>query len=268
MCAAAANMRPEPRKIALLIGNNNYTKNPLVNCIHDAMDLSLELEKAGFLVTKKTDLNYEAMDRAIESFAASIRPDDFALFFFAGHGVQWEDQNYLIPCDDDRIMDSTDLKYRATNAQRALELMSDKDPFVIIYLLDCCRTYWLPNLARNRAMSTRGLAVMPALGGSLVAFACAPGKTAEDAAPNGRNGVFTYYLLQHITKPGENLAMVLTDVTDGVATETNNTQIPYYTSALRGKDIYIVPPRMQDPSPKSVLPEVEKLSLNSKMHGE
>ncbi|CAF1014119.1 unnamed protein product [Adineta steineri] len=210
------------------------------------------------------------MDRAIETFVDDIRSGDFVLFFFAGHSVQSEDQNYLLPCDDDRIRNLPDLKYRAVNAQRALELMSAKAPFVIVYLLDCCRTYLLPSLAKSRAteISSRGMAPMIARGGSLVASACAPGETAADATSNGRNGLFTYHLLQQMTKPGENITMLMLDLTQAVATETNQKQIPYYTSSLQTRDVYLVPPTTQTPRPELILSQVAQLSLNSEMNGE
>ena len=254
MCAAAAHTNFGGRRIALLIGNNKYTLNPLQNCVNDAKDMSAALSRVGFHVTTKTDLAYEKMDKQIEEFAGNIKSQDFVLFFFSGHGVQWEDQNYLIPCDDDRIKDWSDLKYRATNAQRFLELMSNRKPFTIIYLLDCCRTYWLPSIARSRdpGNMSRGMAPMSASGGSLIAFACAPGKTAADTAPNHRNGVFTYNLLKHITKPGEKVTDMMIHVTDGVATDTGDKQVPYTTSAIRRHDVYLVPPTTVDfpPNPK------------------
>jgi uncharacterized caspase-like protein len=266
MCAAIA----EPRKIAFLIGNNKYNGNPLHSCVNDATDLSKELKRIGFIVTLGIDLNHEDMDKGIIRFTNSIKSGDLILFFFAGHGMQWEDQNYLIPCDDNRIVTQIDLKHRATNAQRVLELMSCEKPFVIVYLLDCCRSYWPPSIPRDRSMlgSSRGMAPMSVLAGSLVAFACAPGKTAGDKASNGRNGVFTYHLLQHITKPGEDITILMRDVTDGVAIETKEEQIPYMTSALRKRDIYLVPPRMQEAHPHLISSKVTHLSLSSTTNSE
>lgn len=240
----------ERRKLALIIGNNEYQKCQLLNCVNDAIDLSNELKRIGFIVITKTNLNYVDMERAMKDFVASIRSDDLVLFFFAGHGVQWEDQNFLIPCDEDQIEEEFDLKYRATNAQQVLERMSARKPFVIVYLLDCCRQYWLPNQTRSRSLTnlSRGMAPMKILAGSLIAFACAPGAVAKDRAMNGRNGIFTYHLLQHITKPGENILLIMVDVTNAVANETNETQIPYVTSVLRRRDVYLVPPKSPEPS--------------------
>lgn len=237
-------MGSERRKIALSIGNNNYIRSPLNNCVNDVIDVSAELKKVGFSVTTKTNLNHADMGKAINSFVDGIKPDDFVFFSFSGHGVQWNDQNYLMPCDDDRIEGPSHLEDRATNAQRALELMSAKSPFVILYILDCCRTYWLPKLARNRAIddSSKGMAPMSPIAGSLIAFACAPGTTASDTAPNGRNGLFTYHLLRHVTKPGENIVMLLIDVAQAVMHETEGRQRPYTISGLCRRDVYLVPP--------------------------
>ncbi|CAF1165125.1 unnamed protein product [Didymodactylos carnosus] len=231
-----------PRKLALIIGNNKYTQNPLKNCVNDANDLSRALESIEFHVTKKTDLIYREMDQTIDRFVRSIQPNDFVVFFFSGHGTQWEDQNYLLPCDDDRIYDQNDMKYHAINAQRVLEKMSAQDPYVIVFLLDCCRNYCVPNAARSRSILPSGLNQMIAPSGSLIAFACAPGQTASDGSSNNRNGMFTTHLLKHITREGEDIEMVLRDVAYGVETETNKKQRPYRTSCITKTGVYLVPP--------------------------
>ncbi|CAF2118910.1 unnamed protein product, partial [Rotaria magnacalcarata] len=238
MCAAAMTSNPQ-RKVALVIGNIEYTKCPLQNCVNDADDMSKALKTVGFLVVTKTNLIYEAMEKEIERFVKSIEKGDIVVFFFSGHGVQRKHQNYLIPCDDDRIQDLSDLKYRATNAQRALELMFNRDPFVIVYLLDCCRDYRLPNAssAKNMGRSAKGIAAMSAKAGMLIAFACAPGAIADDKSPNGCNGMFTYHLLPHITLPEEDIFMLLVNVTNGVVKDTKGKQIPYMTSALTQRGI-------------------------------
>ncbi|CAF4246728.1 unnamed protein product [Rotaria sp. Silwood2] len=246
--AAEAVVSTEHRKLALVIGNNNYTESPLTNCVNDAIDLSNQLAKVGFRVRIEVDANYEDMDNGIKKFMNRIMPDDFVLFFFAGHGVQWEKQNYLIPCDDNLIREFIDLKHQAMNAQRVLELISAKNPFAILFFLDCCRSYWLPSLPRSitSADLSIGMAPMSALADSLIVFACAPEKTAvEITSSNGRNGVFTYHLLQHLLTPGENITIVMIDVTHAVAKETRNKQIPYTISALRRPDVYLIPPEIQ-----------------------
>jgi uncharacterized caspase-like protein len=236
MCAAAM----QPRKVAFTIGNNNYETSPLQNCVNDANDLSGKLEEIGFIVTSKINLNYEQMDKAIKEFVESLQAGDFVLFFYAGHGSQFEDQNYLIPCDNTNIKVASDLKYRATNVQMFLDYLSYENPYVIVFLLDCCRNY--PLRGRPRGPSIDGLAKMSGGAGLVIGFACAPGKTAGDASSNGQNGIFTKHILQHITKPGEDILKLIVDVTNGVLTETNEKQEPYFTGSLRKHNIWFVPP--------------------------
>jgi uncharacterized caspase-like protein len=226
--------------VALIIGNSNYEKSPLRNCVNDANDLSGKLREIGFRVTQKTNLNSEQMERETDDFPDIIEPGDFVFFHFAGHGIQWEDQNYLIPCDDKNIQGTYDLKYRAINAQRLLERLSSKNPYVIIFFLDCCRNYTAPSMARSLPIA--GLVQMSAPAGSVIAFACAPGKTASDGAASGRNGIFTKHILRHIAKPGEEVLMLLVDITKGVSNETNGAQEPYVTSSLKEHNIWFVPP--------------------------
>jgi hypothetical protein len=136
-----------------------------------------------------------------------------------------------------------ELKKHAINAQDLLNAITDRNPFITIFLLDCCRTYHL----RNTDLKTRseleednhqqGLRSMSAKAGSLIAFACAPGATAVDGKKGETNGLFTKYLLKHIATPNEDIRMVLSDVTDGVMEESKSDQVPHVTSIIRHKHI-------------------------------
>ncbi len=138
-----------------------------------------------------------------------------------------------------------ELKIHAINAQDHLNKITDQNPFVTIFLLDCCRTYHLSNKdlkTRHRAESEednqpQGLKSMSAKAGSLIAFACAPGTIADDGGKEETNGLFTKYLLKHIATPNEDIRMVLSDVTDGVMEESKSDQVPHVTSILRHKNI-------------------------------
>jgi uncharacterized caspase-like protein len=243
-----------------VIGNDAYQKSRLFTCVNDATDLSNELSRIGFVVTTKVNLDHEAMETEMRSFSASIKTGDLVLFFFAGHGVQWEDQNFLIGCDEDRIDEAFDLKYRATYAQRFLEKISARNPSSIICLLDCFRDYWLPT-------DRRGLAHMKALADSVIFFASAPGTVAKDQVMNKRNGVFTHHLLRHIAKSSENVLSMMTDVIKGIANETHGTQMPYISSGLQEKQVHLVPPKWQEAQSTSVTPLMTQLSGSSNIHG-
>ncbi|CAF4360613.1 unnamed protein product, partial [Adineta steineri] len=120
-------------KRALIIGNNKYRKNsPLRYCINDAEDLANKLRRIGFEITAGTDLTCELMDTMIETFKEQINPDDLVLFFYAGHGCQWNDLNFLIPIDDDRITTGADLEDRAINVQATLEKIMSRHPSAAI----------------------------------------------------------------------------------------------------------------------------------------
>ncbi|CAM2708867.1 unnamed protein product [Rotaria socialis] len=209
------------RKRALVIGVSQYEDGSnLSNPRNDANDMANALEKIGFMVMKGINLKSDEMDANISSFVQSIQGTDMALFYFAGHGCQWEDQNFLIPSDNTNLS-GPNIKCRAINAQHVLEQITKRNPH--------------PQLSRGE--QNRGLTAMYASSGSLVAFACAPGQTASDGS--GKNGLFTKHLLQHITTPNEDIQMLLRDVSDGVEQESSGQQIPYQNSSLRRRNIYI-----------------------------
>ncbi|CAF3485331.1 unnamed protein product [Rotaria socialis] len=225
------------RKRALVIGVSQYEDGSnLSNPRNDANDMANALEKIGFMVMKGINLKSDEMDANISSFVQSIQGTDMALFYFAGHGCQWEDQNFLIPSDNTNLS-GPNIKRRAINAQHVLEQITKRNPYVAIFLLDCCRNYHLRHPQLSRGEQNRGLTAMYASSGSLVAFACAPGQTASDGS--GKNGLFTKHLLQHITTPNEDIQMLLRDVSDGVEQESSGQQIPYQNSSLRRRNIYI-----------------------------
>ncbi|CAF2840187.1 unnamed protein product [Rotaria sp. Silwood2] len=230
------------RKLALVIGIGDYEDGQkLEDPENDANDMSSALETIGFIVTKKLNLKRVAMKHAIIDFEESIESGDIILFFFAGHGAQWEDVNYIIPADNDCIH-SPDLNRRAINLQDILNNFSDRRPFVTIFLMDCSRIYYLRNPAvdarspiSNDPKSVGLRAINPNVG-SLIAFACAPGCIAI-VAGRQQHGLFTKHLLSHIKTPNEDIRMVLSEVTKGVMEESRSKQVPYVVSSLAHKHV-------------------------------
>ncbi|CAF1470308.1 unnamed protein product [Rotaria sordida] len=231
------------RKLALVIGIGKYENvDPLSNPENDAKDISSTLQKIGFTVETALHLNRVEMKRALVEFEESIQPGDMVLFYFAGHGTQWEDQNYLLPKD---IPDehSVNLNRSAINAQDILNDLGDRNPFVIIFLLDCCRKYHLRNPTldeRNPNSSDSESADFKPMhkAGSLIAFACAPGTVAIEGKGQ-RNGLFTKHLLQHITIPNEDIQLILRDVRRKVVEESKSRQIPFLSDGLLQRNIYL-----------------------------
>ncbi|CAF3779182.1 unnamed protein product [Rotaria sp. Silwood1] len=236
------------RKLALAIGISDYERNiRLPNTINDARDMSSKLGDIGFIIDEpKLNLTYENMKDILGKFTDSIRQGDMVLIYFAGHGTQWEDQNFLIPKDDGEIQD-TNIHEQAVHLQKFLENIDSRHPFATIILLDCCRTYYLRSeplikaTARSLNSNTSnpiGLKEMIVKAGMLIAYACAPGTIANDV-PNERNGLFTKHLLEHIGTPNKDIRMVVANVTNGVKAESRWKQIPHLTTNLSAENVYL-----------------------------
>src|ERR1700730_9632787 len=101
ICASAAIASPqeERKRIALIFGNNAYSSSPLQNAVNDARAIEKALKEAGFKTIMRENANKTAMEEATAEFVAQLGPDDTALFFYAGHGIQIENENFLVPVD-------------------------------------------------------------------------------------------------------------------------------------------------------------------------
>ncbi|CAF1020209.1 unnamed protein product [Rotaria sordida] len=227
------------RKLALVIGIGKYDHcEELQNPENDANDMSSALESIDFNVTKRLHLRRAEMQRVLIDFENSIEQDDMVLFYFAGHGIQWEDQNYLIPKDTPTLNGAV-LNRCAINAQDIIDTLSDRNPYVTIFLLDCCRKYHLCNPevdARDPdASGSKSVGLKPMhKAGSLIAFACAPGTIAIEGKGQ-KNGLFTKHLLKHTTSVNEDIQMILRDVAKGVTQESKSKQIPFMQSQIENQ---------------------------------
>ena len=218
-------------RLALVIGNGAYQTAPLKNPINDAEDMAASLKKLGFKVILKKNADQRTMEDIIRYFGRQLRGGDVGLFYFAGHGVQVESRNYLMPVDA-KIESESDVKYEAVDAGRVLGKMEDAENQLNIVILDACR-----NNPYSRAFRSdqSGLARMDAPTGSLVAYSTAPGEVAADGPD--RNGIFTKHLIKHMMTPNLSIEHVLKRVRIDVAKQTNGRQIPWESSSLMG-DFY------------------------------
>lgn len=226
-------------RIALIIGNSNYDKPSLklANPANDAAAMQRALQSAGFqtIVT----LNAKRLDfyRAVDRFGAQIGRDPHAvgLFYYAGHGVQASGTNYLIPVDAD-IESEADLEASAYDVERVLHAMRLAQNDVNIVILDACRDNPLP---KARGVE-RGLARMDAPSGTFIAYAAAPGQTAQDG-DNGTHGVFTGELVNAMSEPGVPLEQMFKKVIAGVKADTHGRQQPWSEASIQG-DFYFHAP--------------------------
>ncbi len=217
------------RRTALVIGNGAYKSSPLKNPVNDATDIANALRKFGFFVILKTNVNQRTMEDSIRDFGKKLRLGGVGLFYFAGHGLQVKGRNYLIPLGAN-IGSEADVKYESVVAGRVLAQMEEAENDLNIIILDACRDN---PFARSFRSSGRGLAKMDAPKGSLVAYATAPGSVAADG--EGRNGIYTKYLLKYISNPNLKVEEVLKQVRIGVISETDEKQIPWESSSLTGE---------------------------------
>jgi hypothetical protein len=218
-------------RIALVIGNGSYPNVPLKNPVNDARDLASSLKGLGFEVSLVVDGDMAAMTKAVREFGNAIkRPDAVALFYYSGHGIQYKGANYLIPAKAD-IQDPDELAFAAVNAEQVYAKMESSGDKTNIVILDACRNNPFPGAERA---SERGLAIVAsAPPQSLIVYATAPGKTAQDGA--GRNGAFTSALLKHLAEPGLDVELMIRKVREDVISATGGAQVPWHNSSISGE---------------------------------
>jgi hypothetical protein len=231
LSAEKRGIKLHSERLALVVGNGAYQTAPLNNPINDAEDMAEILKKLGFKVILKKNADQRTMEDSIRYFGRQLRNGGIGLFYFAGHGMQVEGRNYLIPIDT-RIESEADVKYEAVDAGLVLGKMEDARNQLNIVILDACRNN---PFSRNFRTTDRGLARMDAPKGSLIAYATAPGEVAADGPE--RNGIFTKHLIKHMTTPNLPIELVLKRVRVDVVNETSGRQIPWESSSLIG-DFY------------------------------
>lgn len=230
--------RASSNRVALVIGNRDYKFAALENPLNDARDIRSKLEKLGFDVIYRENAELQGMESAIEEFGESLSGRQVGLFYYSGHGIQYEGENYLIPVNNQNISDAS-LKYKALNVGLLLDTMKKAAHPVSIVILDACRD----NPFRGfRNLGSRGLANVSGPAGSIIAFATAPGSTAADGI-GGRNGTYTGHLLANLDTPDITIEELFKRVRRGVSQETGQRQITWENSSLNGDFCFVNCPR-------------------------
>ena len=229
------------KRVALIIGNSTYAQGgDLANPKNDADDLAKAFRRVGFEVIKGLDLDKQGMDRLIRRFARALRGAEIGAFFYAGHGIQVDGKNYLVPVDA-KLDDATGIDFelvRVDVIQRAMERTTSSN----LIFLDACRNN---PLARNlaRAMGTRsasigrGLASVESGVGTLISFSTQPGNVALDGT--GRNSPYAAALTKYLDRPGDNISDILINVRKDVMRATNGRQVPWEHTALTDRIVFL-----------------------------
>jgi hypothetical protein len=213
---------------ALVIGNSQYPLiGELKNPGHDAKDIAAALRKLNFKVIVKLNVDQEEMETAITEFGEGLTEDSVGLFYYAGHGVQIKGKNYLIPVESG-IKKAKDIRYKAVDLNMLIDEMVYAENGKNVIILDSCRNNPLPKGKGSKG--SIGLARTDAPAGTLIAYATSPGSVAIDG--EGRNGIYTKYLLANMFAPGIPIEMVFKRVLQGVASDTDRKQIPWMSSSL------------------------------------
>ncbi|AFY41969.1 DUF2808 domain-containing protein [Nostoc sp. PCC 7107] len=219
------------QRTALIIGNANYKlTDTLANPVNDATDIAKSLEQLGFKTILLKDANLRQMEEAIENFNRHLRQGGVGLFYFAGHGIQVDGENYLIPVNA-RLKREQDVRYEAMPVGKVLNVMEDAANDANFIILDACRNN--PFASRQWRSLQRGLAApTQAVKGTLIAYATAPGKVALDG--DGRNSPYTTALLRHMKTPSLDVEQMFKQVRTEVLKTTGGKQTPWESSSLVG----------------------------------
>ena len=235
---------------ALLIGNDAYAQVPLRGAVHDARALDVVLSKQGFESLVLTDATLRQIDDAVDRFVQQLRPGDVALFYYAGHGIQLEGENYLVPIDF-RGRDEADAKYESYSISRIQDRMHAAGASLKILILDACRT----NPFRLSRSAGGGLAAMNTGRGTYIAFATAPGKVAVETTNAG--GLFTSSLIRALGRPGWSLNEIFDHVRADVDEQTKGQQLPWTASSVIGNFYFTVGDRRESaPTPAKPVPAI------------
>lgn len=225
------------KRFALVIGNSQYKHvAPLKNAANDANDMAAELEKSNFEVIKVINGDYNQMREAFRKFheKLSTGPKDqtVGLFYYAGHGLQNEGENYLVPVEAN-IQYDDDIPRTCMPVQRVIMAnMERSNSRMNIVVLDACRNNPFPSAYRS---ADAGLAEIKRAKGSFIAYATAPGYTASDG--EGRNGLYTQELLKAMKKPGQTIEQVFKEVRKNVLKLSGDKQYTWDSSNIIG-DFY------------------------------
>lgn len=218
---------PWHRRIALVIGNSAYKSKSLKNTLNDASDMENILRQLGFRVFSLLNGDRNSMRKIIREFGEALKEEKgVGLFFYAGHGLQVQGVNYLIPTGVN-ITAEYEIEDEGIKTDFILKKMIAADSWLNIVLLDACRD----NPFQSDFHSSRmGLVEMKAPPGTLIGYSTAPGSVADDG--KGRNGVYTKYLLKYLLAADTELLQAMKMVARGVQKETARNQIPWKADNL------------------------------------
>lgn len=238
---ATDNIDPDQVRTALLIGNSQYTTAPLKNPVNDVTAMAKELQQSGFDAYLYTDLDQKTMKKAIREFGELLKErGGVGLFFYAGHGLQYDGRNFLVPVNAE-ISKVQDIEFESVDLGRLLSELEYAENSLNIVILDACRDNpYKEDFEKSKYASYNGLAsIGSAPYNSFIAFSTAPGSVALDGT--GVNGLYTQELLRAMQEIGPGLEEVFKRVRRNVRKASGGQQIPWESSSVED-DFYFKQP--------------------------
>jgi uncharacterized caspase-like protein len=252
LCLSTDPARADKR-VALVIGMSKYQQVPrLTNPARDADAVASLLKQAGFdIVNNQRDLGIADLRRVIREFSETSRDADIAVVYYAGHGIEVDGTNYLVPADA-KLVSDFDIEDETISLDRVLKAL-DATKRLRLVILDACRDNPFANTMKRSVASRsvgRGLAkVEPTMSDTLVAFAAKAGAVASDG--EGNNSPFATALVKYIAEPGLDLRLAFGRVRDDVLKSTGNRQEPFVYGSLGGQTMSLVPPAAKPVDPEA-----------------
>jgi TPR repeat protein len=237
---AAAQSPGEDRRVALVIGNAGYEHvPPLANPGNDATLIATTLHHLGFTLVgdaAQENVDKAHFDQLVQNFGRAIQGADVALFYYAGHGMQVDGSNWLVPTDANPTRPQ-DLEFQMVNADLVLKQMDGAGTRLSLVILDACRNN--PFGAISTRAVQGGLAQMRAPEGTMISFATQPGNVAADGT--GANGPYATALAASMRKPGLDIFHLFNQVGLSVKHQTNGAQQPWESSSPIDGEFYFTP---------------------------
>ncbi len=242
----AAHAAPDnERRVALVIGVSGYQNAPhLANPVNDARAIGDSLRRLKFDVTELYDPDFRALNVGVREFGIRAAGAEVALVYYAGHGVQVDRENYLIPADA-KLERERDLLYEAMPLDRLLGEVSQASRIGIVLLDSCRNNPFIDRVARSMTVAGRAVSTTPGLArvdnvprNTMVVMAAKADQIAEDGS---EHSPFAAALLAHFQIPGLELSLFFRSVRDTVLRATNNRQEPYVFSSLGAEPFYFYP---------------------------
>ena len=252
-------------RVALVVGNMNYAHAPrLANPLNDAQDVGAALGRLGFTVTTLENADYAALRQGLLAFTAAAARAQVAVVFYAGHGIEVDQHNYLIPVDA-RLAHDRQVAFETVPLAWVSDAVAGASEFSLVILDACRENPFAASMRRSGAARAigRGLAKVEPAKETLVAYAAKAGTLASDGS--GRNSPYTTALLRYLEEPGLEVGLMFRKVRDAVLAATGRVQEPFTYGSLSSDGVYLTaraepPPKVRPPWPQGT-PGVAEAAL-------